>query len=90
MISAFIRKLRGYKTQSQLARELGVKQYDISDWECGARIPNGENLVKLRENVDFSLRKGIDEALEETERKRAVDIFLRRFRKALAEDIDAV
>ena len=34
-------------TQTEIAKMMGVKQPQVSNWLSGKRIPNAENLVKL-------------------------------------------
>jgi len=34
-------------TQTEIAKMMGVKQPQVSNWLSGKRIPNSENLIKL-------------------------------------------
>jgi transcriptional regulator with XRE-family HTH domain len=34
-------------TQTEIAKMMGVKQPQVSNWLSGKRIPNAENLIKL-------------------------------------------
>ena len=34
-------------TQTEIAKIMGVKQPQVSNWLSGKRIPNAENLIKL-------------------------------------------
>lgn len=42
-------------TQSQLAKETGIKQQSISRWERGERLPNIFDLVKLANYYKISI-----------------------------------
>lgn len=42
-ITDFMREL----TQKEIAKMMGVKQPQVSNWLSGKRIPNAENLIKL-------------------------------------------
>ena len=42
-------------TQSQLAKETGIKQQSISRWERGERLPNILDLVKLANYYKISI-----------------------------------
>ncbi len=42
-------------TQSQLAKETGIKQQSISRWERGERLPNILDLVKLANYYKISV-----------------------------------
>lgn len=74
-----IRKLRGSRTQSKLARELGTESLTVSRWELGRTEPSAENLAKLAAHFGVTeayLRYGTavtsepvhDEALSELDR----------------------
>lgn len=89
-----IRKLRGSRTQSKLARELGTESLTVSRWELGRSEPSPENLAKLAGYFGVSeafLRYGTvvtsepvhDEALSE------IDRALAPWRGQLSADLEA-
>jgi DNA-binding transcriptional regulator YiaG len=60
---ARVRALRRYKaqTQGEFARELGVRQQTVSDWEIGAYEPRGASRTVLNlvaERAAFVYRVG--------------------------------
>ena len=52
-----IKRLRQEKnwTQAELAQKLGIRQKQISAYECGTTKPSTEVLIKLAEAFDVSL-----------------------------------
>ena len=72
--AARVQALRRYlgRTQEELARELGVRQQTVSDWETGVYQPRGAsrtvlNLVAERAGFPYSAR-GPDPEGEREER----------------------
>ena len=61
----FLRRKAGY-TQTELAKKMHLRQYNISDYEIGRIEPNIQTLIKFADifnvSVDFIIcRKGKDE-----------------------------
>ena len=49
-----IREERGV-SMSELARQMGTSQQNISRWEKGERVPSGETLIKLADFLNVSI-----------------------------------
>ena len=69
---ARVRALRRYKaqTQGEFARELGVRQQTVSDWEVGMYEPRGASRTLLNlvaERAAFPYKAGSIEEGQETE-----------------------
>lgn len=45
----FLRRLRAGLgvSQAELAAAAGVSRKQISDWECGRKVPSGDRLLKI-------------------------------------------
>ena len=67
---ARVRALRRYKaqTQGEFARELGIRQQTVSDWETGAYEPRGASRTVLNlvaERAAFVYRTGSQEEAQD-------------------------
>ena len=65
----FLRRNAGY-TQTELAKKMHLRQYNISDYEIGRIEPNIQTLIKFADifnvSVDFIIgRKGNEEGSED-------------------------
>ena len=56
-IGAYLKKLRGTKTQSEVARAIGVTTMAISQYENGDRIPRDEIKIKLAKYYDRTVEQ---------------------------------
>ena len=56
-------RLQNGLTQSQVAKKLGIKQSNISDWEHNVSRPEYENLIALSKLYDETLESllGLEE-----------------------------
>lgn len=56
-------RLQNGLTQSQVAKKLGIKQSNISDWENNVSRPEYENLIALSKLYDETLESllGLEE-----------------------------
>ena len=56
-IGAYLKKLRGAKTQAEVARAIGVTTMAISQYENGDRIPRDEIKIKLAKYYDRTVEQ---------------------------------
>ena len=56
----FLRRMAGFKSQSALAKEIGVSRAAVKDWECDKYSPQGDNIVKLAK----ALRVKVEDLLQ--------------------------
>lgn len=56
-IGAYLKKLRGTKTQAEVARAIGVTTMAISQYENGDRIPRDEIKIKLAKYYDRTVEQ---------------------------------
>ena len=55
-IAARLVQLRGRRSQSEVARELGISDSALSAYECGERIPRDELKLKMAEYFETSVQ----------------------------------
>ena len=56
-IGAYLKQLRGTKTQSEVANAVGVTPMAISQYECGERIPRDEIKIRLASYYDRTVEQ---------------------------------
>jgi DNA-binding XRE family transcriptional regulator len=53
VFARFLRKARGQRSQSEIARAVGVKPQSVNEWESGKYLPDSRRVESLIEVLGF-------------------------------------